>query len=144
MLFVKFIRKVQFVQVRLFGDDPPGSQALCSWRRATQRDLLWPFSSSWRSGFRTASRDYFTSTGEGVSTSSLACRMLQKKERKRGKKKKKGGERWKLLLDHGKRTGGNRRIDEAPSMYIHWKSRANLFLWRDPWLFESLDLLMSF
>lgn len=91
MLFVKFIRKVQFVQVRLFGDDPPGSQALCSWRRATQRDLLWPFSSSWRSGFRTASRDYFTSTGEGVSTSSLACRMLQNKERKRGKKKKRGG-----------------------------------------------------
>lgn len=91
MLFVKFIRKVQFVASSALWWWSSGSQALCSWRRATQRDLLWPFSSSWRSGFRTASRDYFTSTGEGVSTSSLACRMLQKKERKRGKKKKKGG-----------------------------------------------------
>lgn len=91
MLFVKFIRKVQFVASSALWWWSSGSQALCSWRRATQRDLLWPFSSLWRSGFRTASRDYFTSTGEGVSTSSLACRMLQKKERKRGKKKKKGG-----------------------------------------------------
>lgn len=79
--------------------------------------------------------------GSRLRLSRVEC-FRRKKEREE-KRKKKGG-RWKLLLDHGKRTGGNRRIDEAPSMYIHWKSRANLFLWRDPWLFESLDLLMSF
>lgn len=58
--------------------------------------------------------------------SRVECFARRKKE-KEGKRKGEGEDE-NFCSTMVKRTGGNRRIDEAPSMYIHWKSRANLFL----------------
>lgn len=92
-------------------------------------DLLWPFLSSWRRGFRTALVKIILHQPVKESRlrlSRVECFARRKKE-KEGKRKKKEREKMKTFA-MVKRTGGNRRIDEAPSMYIHWKSRANLFL----------------
>lgn len=73
MLLLKSIREVQFV----FGVIPVelSAHARGDTERMVAALAILVVVAKWA---RTAScgRDYFTSTGEGVSTSSLTCRML--------------------------------------------------------------------
>lgn len=66
-------------------------------------DLLWPFLSSWRRGFRTALVKIILHQPVKESRlrlSRVECFARRKKE-KEGKRKKRRRRRWKLLLDHG-------------------------------------------
>lgn len=128
MFLIKFIRKSS---VRFFGDDLLSLSLLVEVCDTEEEvvDLLWPFLSSWRRGFRTALVKIILHQPVKESRlrlSRVECFARRKKE-KEGKRKKKEREKMKTFA-MVKRTGGNRRIDEAPSMYIYWKSRANLFL----------------
>lgn len=128
MLLVKFIRKSS---VRFFGDDPLSLSA-----RGGVRDrgsggstlaILVVVVKRVSHNLALVEIILHQPVKESrLRLSRVECFARRKKE-KEGKRKKKEREKMKTFA-MVKRTGGNRRIDEAPSMYIYWKSRANLFL----------------